>query len=77
MLEELEKLCRLCGRFRDGHFVPRALRPALTEAKVSPTWVKLYEQWRLRRAVSGTSGRSDSGDAQGMDATPQPGDRSS
>lgn len=46
------RLCRLCGRFRDGHFVPRLLRPALTEARISPTWRTLYERWH-----AGTAGR--------------------
>jgi hypothetical protein len=60
MLEELDKLCRLCGRFQDGHYVPQALRPALTEARVSPTWAKLYERWRRRRAASSDSVSSES-----------------
>jgi hypothetical protein len=60
MLEELDKLCRLCGRFQDGHYVPQALRPALTEARLSPTWAKLYERWRRRRAASSDSVSSES-----------------
>jgi hypothetical protein len=45
MLQAADRLCRLCGRFRDGHFVPRALRPALDEEKVSVSWKQLYEKW--------------------------------
>lgn len=41
--------CRLCGRFRDGHFVPLNLRPPLLEEKISPAWRDLYARWRERR----------------------------
>lgn len=50
MLEAAAALCRLCGRFRDGHFVPRMLRPELTSELVSETWRKLYADWRARRS---------------------------
>jgi hypothetical protein len=49
MAAQLERLCRLCGRFRDGHFVPKNLRPALVEEKVSPTWRRLYDEWHRAR----------------------------
>jgi hypothetical protein len=49
MLREAAALCRLCGRFRDGHFVPRVLRPELTTEAMSPTWHKLYADWHARR----------------------------
>jgi len=46
-------LCRLCGRFRDGHFIPRPLRPRLTEEVMSPSWRRLYARWaQLRRRPS-------------------------
>lgn len=45
----LRELCRLCGRFRDGHYVPRNLRPALAEEKISPSWQRLYAEWHERR----------------------------
>lgn len=48
----LRDLCRLCGRFRDGHFVPRNLRPALEQEKISPSWQRLYAQWHQRRRRS-------------------------
>ena len=53
MLAEADRLCRLCGRFRDGHFVPRALRPPLTESKISPSWQRLYAAWQRRRQGPG------------------------
>jgi hypothetical protein len=53
MLPMTSKFCRLCGRFRDGHFVPHSLRPALTEEKISPTWRDLYARWRERRRAGG------------------------
>lgn len=56
MLPAAEKFCRLCGRFRDGHYLPPQLRPALTEEKMSPVWRKLYARWRKRtRETTGTS----------------------
>ncbi len=56
MLEAADRLCRLCGRFRDGHFVPRALRPVLDEEKISPTWQKMYAEWHEQKRVSLTVG---------------------
>lgn len=56
MLPLASKFCRLCGRFRDGHYVPPQLRPALVEEKMSPTWRKLYAHWRQCR--SGRPGNS-------------------
>ncbi|MDF1667688.1 MAG: radical SAM protein, partial [Planctomycetota bacterium] len=50
MLEAAERLCSLCGRFRDGHFIPRLLRPELTEEKISPSWEILYEEWRNQQS---------------------------
>jgi hypothetical protein len=49
MEEALGELCRLCGRFRDGHYVPKNLRPSLEEEKMSPTWNRLYAEWHARR----------------------------
>jgi hypothetical protein len=49
MQAALRELCRLCGRFRDGHYVPRNLRPSLEEERISPTWRRLYAQWHQRR----------------------------
>ena len=49
MLSVTSKSCRLCGRFRDGHFVPHSLRPRLVEEKISPTWHRLYDQWKIRQ----------------------------
>ncbi len=45
MAELVERNCRLCGRFRDGHYVPTNLRPALLEERMSPTWMALYRAW--------------------------------
>ncbi len=45
MAELVERHCKLCGRFRDGHYVPTNLRPALLEERMSPTWIALYRAW--------------------------------
>lgn len=50
MLDAARRLCGLCGRFRDGHFVPRVLRPVLNEEKVSASWKALYERWHDAKA---------------------------
>lgn len=49
MLELLKKFCPLCGRFQAGHFIPKNLRSKLTEAVVSKSWVRLYDEWSQRK----------------------------
>jgi hypothetical protein len=49
MLEAAKRLCSYCGRFRDGHFVPRPLRPELTVEAISPSWTQLYADWHKDR----------------------------
>lgn len=51
MAEALERFCRLCGRFQDGHYVPKNLREPLTEELVSPTWQRLYADWNARKGA--------------------------
>lgn len=46
MASVAERLCRLCGHFKDGHFIPVSLRPRMLEHKISPTWAFLYDKWR-------------------------------
>jgi hypothetical protein len=53
MADMAAKLCGMCGRFRDGHHVPRALRTALNEQFTSPAWKAAYEAWhRKKKAAS-------------------------
>lgn len=52
MRAALSALCRYCGRFKDGHFIPQALRQPLMHDVVSPTWALLYARFRERRALS-------------------------
>lgn len=49
MIAAVDRLCRLCGRFRDGHFIPRVLREPVSGAPTSPTWARLYAEWHARR----------------------------
>jgi hypothetical protein len=49
MLELSRKLCRLCGHFREGHFVPADLRPALLDTPKSESWVRIYADWKQGR----------------------------
>lgn len=46
MAEMNEKLCRLCGHFRDGHCVPQSLRAPLLGQPMSVTWLRLYDNFR-------------------------------
>jgi len=46
MQEVANKLCRYCGRFKDGHFVPKNLRKPLMRQKTSKSWKKLYANWK-------------------------------
>lgn len=48
MRDLMDNACRLCGRFRDGHYVPERLRPPLLKQETSPSWQKIYEDWRSR-----------------------------
>ena len=59
MLDAVRALCRLCGRFGDGHFVPRALRPPLVENRISPAWENLYASWSDARAAAQLVRRAD------------------
>lgn len=46
MRDLLTTFCCLCGRFKDGHYVPRNLRPSLRGHPVSPAWERLYAEWQ-------------------------------
>ena len=48
--DQMLKTCRLCGRFKDGHFIPKDLRPSLREQLISPTWVKIYSDYNNRNS---------------------------
>jgi hypothetical protein len=48
MLDIANKSCRLCGRFKDGHYIPQNLYELLTEEVISPTWQRLYDEWKQR-----------------------------
>lgn len=45
MRDLMDRACRLCGRFRDGYFVPFNLRPPLEEQLTSQSWQKIYVNW--------------------------------
>lgn len=49
MRDLLRDACRLCGRFRDGHYVPEKLRKPLTEQQTSATWQQIYQTWEQRK----------------------------
>ena len=50
MRDLMDIACRLCGRFRDGHYVPVKLRAPLLEQQTSPSWRGIYENWKHRQS---------------------------
>ena len=49
MEDILEWACPLCGRFKDGHHMPKERIPLLTTELISPSWEQLYDEWNQRR----------------------------
>lgn len=49
MHDQMLATCRLCGRFKDGHFIPKDLRPSLREQVISPTWKKIYADYHSKK----------------------------
>ncbi|WP_462146981.1 radical SAM protein [Pseudoalteromonas gelatinilytica] len=49
MRDLLARNCQLCGRFKDGHYVPEKIRPSLLEQKTSLSWLAIYKAWRARK----------------------------
>ena len=49
MADIARRLCRLCGHFREGHYIPEHLRKPLLETPMSDSWVRIYTDWRQRR----------------------------
>lgn len=56
MRDLMDVACRLCGRFRDGHYIPSKLRAPLLEQKSSRTWIRIYEGWHLNQIESKKEG---------------------
>lgn len=48
MRDLMDIACRLCGRFRDGHYVPEKVRPPLMNQETSPSWERIYDEWSRR-----------------------------
>lgn len=55
MRDLMDISCRLCGRFRDGHYVPEKLRSPLLTQKTSKSWQKIYADWDNRKHSHATS----------------------
>lgn len=53
MRDLMKNACGLCGRFRDGHYVPPKLRPKILEQCTSSTWEKIYQEWEFDRNRQG------------------------
>lgn len=54
MRDLLARNCQLCGRFKDGHYVPEKLRPPLLEQKTSKSWHAIYQTWKARSKLDNT-----------------------
>jgi len=46
MRDLMSDACKLCGRFRDGHYVPEKLRTPLLNQQSSNSWKRIYKEWR-------------------------------
>lgn len=49
MSHVLENFCGFCGRFADGHYIPKNLREPLIGEQISPAWKALYSQWKYEK----------------------------
>jgi hypothetical protein len=54
MLDAARAFCRLCGRFKDGHYIPKELRPPLTSEEISPAWLNAYAKWKAQKSAQTT-----------------------
>lgn len=52
MRDLMDRTCRLCGRFRDGHFIPFNFRKPLLTQQTSPSWQRIYGAWWRRQSVA-------------------------
>jgi len=52
MTSMAERLCRLCGHFKEGYLIPEHIRPAGLQEQISPTWKSLYARWRGKGKAS-------------------------
>jgi hypothetical protein len=50
MRDLMDRTCRLCGRFRDGHFIPFNFRKPLLVQKTSRSWQRIYAAWSNRQS---------------------------
>ncbi|MER2491114.1 radical SAM protein [Catenovulum sediminis] len=55
MRDLLARNCQLCGRFKDGHYVPEKLRPPLLEQKTSKSWHAIYQAWKASSRLDSTN----------------------
>ena len=49
MRDLLAENCKLCGRFRDGHYVPEKLRKPIMTQQTSKSWEVIYSDWHQRQ----------------------------
>lgn len=75
MTDVFGRLCRLCGRFHDGHYVPKNLRIPLLEEQVSPTWEGLYREWHRRRQRTADAASESPGASHNQSGVPEKGQR--
>ncbi|PUE64855.1 radical SAM protein [Arcobacter lacus] len=46
MLDLAREFCQYCGRFRDGHYIPKNIRKPILEQETSETWKLFYSNWK-------------------------------
>lgn len=52
MRDLMDRTCRLCGRFRGGHFIPLNFRKPLLVQQTSRSWQRIYEAWSNRQSAA-------------------------
>lgn len=45
----LNEMCKYCGRFTDGHYIPRNLRNQVFDEPISSSWQTLYDNWNNQK----------------------------
>lgn len=49
MLSLVEEFCQYCGRFRDGHYIPKNISKPIVGQQTSITWEKFYQNWEKEK----------------------------
>ncbi len=48
----LKEMCQYCGRFSDGHYIPKNIRNQVVGEPISPSWQVLYDNWKRKKTAA-------------------------